>query len=102
MQAFIIDSNCTVCRSIEDIDKTIARAVKEVHFIHKISPSTNTPILSTEGPDAITHASSYSDFSEALEEANKLISEGFCIALSIPNGTRLYNEGIINFQNGNL
>lgn len=102
MQAFIIDSNCTVCSSIEDIDKTIGRAVKEVHFVHKISPSTNTPILSTEGPDAIMHATSYPDFSEALEEANKLISEGFCIALSIPNGTRLYNEGIINFQNGNL
>ncbi|ROM50825.1 helix-turn-helix transcriptional regulator [Pseudomonas rhodesiae] len=102
MQAFIIDSSCTICRSIEDIDKTIGRAVKEVYFVHTISPSTNTPILSTDEPDAVTFASSYPDFSEALEEANKLISEGFCIALSIPNGTRLYNEEIINALNGNL
>ncbi|KJZ52107.1 hypothetical protein VC36_22255 [Pseudomonas marginalis] len=98
MQAFIIDSNRTICSSIEDIDKTIGRAVKDVYFVHTISPSTNTPILSTDGPDAVTHAMSYPTFSEALEEAKKLISEGFYIALSIPNGTRLYNEGIINAQ----
>ncbi|WP_339532205.1 helix-turn-helix transcriptional regulator [Pseudomonas mucidolens] len=102
MQAFIIDSNCTICRSIDDIDKTIGRAVKEVYFVHAISPSTNTPILSTDGPDAVTRASSYPDFSEALEDAKKLISEGFCIALSIPNGIRLYNEGIINAKKDNL
>ncbi|WP_323985775.1 helix-turn-helix domain-containing protein [Pseudomonas canadensis] len=102
MQAFIIDSNCNTCRSIEDIDQTIGRAVKEVYFVHTISPSTNTPTLSTDGPDAVTHASSYPDFSEALENAKKLISDGLCIALSIPNGTRLYNEEVINTQIDNL
>lgn len=102
MQAFIIDNNRTICSSIEDMDKTIGRAVKEVYFVHTISPSTNTPILSTDGPDGVMHARSYPDFSEALEEAKKLISEGFCIALSIPNGTRLYNEGIINAKKDNL
>ncbi|WP_431036999.1 hypothetical protein [Pseudomonas yamanorum] len=96
MQAFIIDSNYKIFRSIEDIDKTIGRAVKEAYFLHITSSSTHTPVLSTDGPDAVTHAMSYPDFSEAMEDAKKLISEGFCIALSIPNGTRLYNEGIIN------
>lgn len=102
IQAFIIDSNRTICSSIEAMDKTIGRAVREVYFVHTISPSTNTPILSTDGPDGVMHAMSYPDFSEALEEAKKLISEGFCIALSIPNGTRLYNEGIINSKNDPL
>lgn len=102
MQAFIVDSNCNTCRSIEDIDKTIGRAVKEVYFVHVISPSTNTPVLSSDGPSAVSYASSYPDFSEALEHAKKLINEGFCIALSIPNATRLYNEGVINAQDGNL
>lgn len=71
MQAFIIGSNFNTYCSIEEIDTTIGRAIKAVYFVHMISPSTNTPALSTGGQVRLVTPVVIQIFSEALEHAKK-------------------------------